>query len=141
MGHAILDSIKPELWDGLQEAAAFHEGFADVSAILSALQLPSLRATILTHTGGHLYRSSRLSRLAEQLGSAIRAQEPDAVDPDCLRNAVNSFTYDDPIELPQMAPASQLSSEPHSFSRVFTGAFFESLAGMLHAKAADAGSP
>jgi hypothetical protein len=142
MGHAILDAIKPQLWSAAShEAAAFHESFGDMSAILSALQLQSLRSAILQDTGGNLYRNSRLSRLAEQLGSAIRAQHPDAVDPDCLRNAVNSFTYQDPVTLPQMAPASQLSSEPHSFSRVFTGAFFEALAGMLHAKAANPASP
>jgi len=129
MGHAILDSFKPQLWGAAShEVAAFHESFGDMSSILSALQLPSLRTAILSDTGGHLYRSSRLSRLAEQLGAAIRAQQPDAVDPDCLRNAVNSFTYQDPINLPPMAPARQLSSEPHSFSRVFTGAL---LAGLL----------
>ena len=142
MGHAILDSIKPQLWGAAShEAAAFHESFGDMSGILSALQLQSLRTAILQDTGGNLYRNSRLSRLAEQLGTAIRAQYPDAVDPDCLRNAVNSFTYHDPITLPQMAPAAQLSSEPHSFSRVFTGAFFEALAGMLTARAANHSSP
>jgi hypothetical protein len=142
MGHAILDAIKPELWDAAsQEAAAFHEGFADISAILSALQLPSLRAAVLSETSGHLYRSSRLSRLAEQLGSAVRAQAPDAVDPDCLRNAVNSFTYADPVELPSSAPASQLSSEPHSLSRLISGAIFEGMAGMLTASSADADAP
>ena len=142
MGHAILDAIKPQLWGAAShEAAAFHESFGDMSAILSALQLQSLRTAILHDTGGHLYQSSRLSRLAEQLGTAIRAQHPDAVNPDCLRNAVNSFTYQDPINLPQMAPAVQLSSEPHSLSRVFTGACFEALAGMLAAKAADCSSP
>ena len=142
MGHAILDSIKPQLWGAAShEAAAFHESFADRSAILSALQLPSLRNAILTSTQGRLYRSSRLSRLAEQLGSAIRIQAPDAVEPDCLRNAVNSFTYQDPVNLPQGAPASQLSSEPHSFSRVFTGAFFEILGGLLAKKAANPDTP
>ena len=142
MGHAILDAIKPQLWGAAShEAAAFHVSFGDISAILSALQLQSLRSAILRDTGGHLYQSSRLSRLAEQLGTAIRAQHPDAVNPDCLRNAVNSFTYQDPINLPQMAPAAQLSSEPHSFSRVFTGAFFEALAGMLAAKADNSASP
>jgi hypothetical protein len=142
MGHAILDAIKPQLWGvASHEAAAFHESFGDMSAILSALQLQSLRSAILHDTGGHLYQSSRLSRLAEQLGAAIRAQHPDAANPDCLRNAVNSFTYQDPINLPQMAPAAQISSEPHSFSRVFTGAFFEALAGMLGAKAANSASP
>lgn len=142
MGHAILDTVKPGLWDAAaQEIPAFHESFGDMSAILSGLQVESLRRTVLAETNGHLYRSSRLSRLAEQLGTAIRAQAPDAVDPDSLRNAVNSFTYHDPLSLPSSAPASQLSSEPHSFSRVFTGAFFQGLAGMLTAIAKSTDSP
>jgi len=142
MGHAILDSLKPQLWGvGSHEAAAFHESFGDISAILSALQLKELRTAILSDTGGHLYQSSRLSRLAEQLATAIRAQQPDAVEPDSLRNAVNRFSYEDPISLPPIAPASQLSSEPHSFSRVFTGAFYEALGGMLTAMASNPSAP
>ena len=142
MGHAILDSIKPQLFDAMSgEAAAFHESFADISAILSALQLPSLRSAILSDTRGRLYTSSRLSRLAEQLGSAIRLIQPDAVEPDCLRNAVNSWVYQDPTTLPQGGPASQLTSEAHNFSRVFTGAAYEIMAGMLGARAAAPGQP
>jgi hypothetical protein len=142
MGHAILDSLKPQLWGAAShEAAAFHEAFGDISAIMSAVQLPSLRSSILADTHGHLYSSSRLSRLAEQLGAAIRAQQPDAVDRDCLRNAVNSFVYQDPSNLPPSAPASQLSSEPHSFSRVFSGAFFEALGSILGVNAATHGQP
>jgi hypothetical protein len=141
MGHAILDALKPDLWDAAsQEAAAFHESFGDMSAILSGLQLQSFRKAVLSDTQGQLYRSSRLSRLAEQLGTAIRQLHPDAVEADCLRNAVNSFTYSDPMGLAQMGPASLLSSEPHSFSRVFTGAFFEVLAGILAAKASKSGA-
>jgi len=132
LGHALLDSFKPQLFDAASiEVAAFHESFGDMSAILSALQLPSLREGVLAETGGVLRRSSRLSRLAEQLGWAIRQSVPSAVEPDCLRNAVNTFFYRDPDTLPTTAPATSLSSEPHSFSRVFTGAFFEGLAGML----------
>jgi len=142
MGHAILDTVKPGLWDAAaQEIPAFHESFGDMSAILSGLQVQSLRISVLQETAGHLYRSSRLSRLAEQLATAIRAQAPDAVESDCLRNAVNSFTYQDPLKLPTSAPATQLSSEPHSFSRVFTGAFFEGLAGMLSATAQKPAAP
>lgn len=38
MGHAILDALKPQLWNvASHEAAAFHESFGDMSAILSAL--------------------------------------------------------------------------------------------------------
>jgi hypothetical protein len=72
-----------------------------------------------------------LSRLAEQLGWAIRQVSPTRVDRDCLRNAANHFFYRDPVTLPPDAPATELSSEPHSFSRVFTGAFLRALAGMF----------
>jgi hypothetical protein len=131
-GHAILDAIKPRLWNAQSiEAAAFHESFGDMSALLSALQVASFRQAVLTDTGGVVNRASRLSRLAEQLGAAIRARHPDAAEADCLRNAVNSFFYRDPQTLPPSAPAIHLSSEPHSFSRVFTGAFLDVLAGIF----------
>ena len=132
MGHAVLDALRPQLFDAQTiEAAAFHESFGDMTALLSALQVASFRQAILTETGGAVNHASRLSRLAEQLGAAIRVGHPDAVDPDCLRNASNSFFYTDPQELPPSAPASQLSSEPHSFSRVFTGGFLDVLAGIF----------
>ena len=132
LGHALLDALRPQLFNAASiEAAAFHESFGDVSALLSSLQLPSIRSRVLVQTEGRLYRSSRHSRIAEQLGWAIRQVRPDAVDPDCLRNAVNSFFYMDPARLPPDGPAGQLSSRPHSFSRVFTGAFLETLGGML----------
>jgi hypothetical protein len=132
LGHAVLDAIRPQLWDAASaEAAAFHESFADISALLSALQLPSVRASVLEETQGVLTRSSRLSRLAEQLGWAIRQVAPNAVEPDCLRNAANRFFYRDPLQLPPSAPASQLSSEVHSFSRVFTGAYLRVIAGIF----------
>src|SRR5258708_2282662 len=132
LGHAFLDSFKPQLFDAASiEVAAFHESFGDMSAILSALQLPSVREGVLAETGGVLRRASRLSRLAEQLGWAIRQSVPSAVEPDCLRNAVNTFFYRDPDTLPTTAPATSLRSQPHPLSRVFTRAVFEGLAGML----------
>jgi hypothetical protein len=139
MGHAVLDALRPQLFDAQTiEAAAFHESFGDMSAILSALQVESFRQEVLSETSGVLNRSSRLSRLAEQLGAAIRMQHPDAVDSDCLRNAANSFFYKDPQTLPPSAPANQLSSEPHSFSRVFTAAFLDVLAAMFTSASAAA---
>jgi len=132
LGHAVLDAIRPQLFNAASiEAAAFHESFGDMSAILCALQLNSIAQAVLNETGGRLYRSTFLSRLAEQLGWAIRQINAQAVDPDCLRNAVNSFFYRDPTTLPTAAPASALSSAPHSFSRVFTSAFYDALAGMV----------
>ena len=141
LGHAVLDAIRPQLWDAAAaEPAAFHEAFGDISAIFTALQLESLRKAVLLETEGKLYRNSRLSRVAEQLGWAIRQRHPDAVDGDSLRNAVNSFFYRDPQTLPPRAPATLLSSEPHSFARVFVGAFFEALAGMVPSPATSEGA-
>ena len=130
MGHACLDAHQPNLWDAPYiEAGSFHESFGDMSAILSALQLPSVRTKVLSSVKS--YRASSLSRVAEQLGTALRQIDPSIVDPDCLRNAWNKFTYVDPNSLPDDAPASKLCAEVHSFSRVFTGAFYEILSGML----------
>jgi len=134
-GHAVLDGVRAELFDApFAEAAAFHEAFGDVSAMLAALRLASVRDALLDATGGRIHRSSAVSRLAEQLGWAIRQSTPDAVERDALRNAANSWFYRDPAQLPPSAPASQLSSEPHSFSRVLSGAFLHALSGMLLAR-------
>lgn len=135
LGHAILDAVKPQLYDAAsKEVAAFHEAFGDVSAILCAFQLPRLRGQVLEETKGQLNTSSRLSRLAEQLGWAKRQTSPGSADDDCLRNAVNRFFWRNPAELPPTAPANLLSWEAHSFSRVFTGAFLDALNGMLQAE-------
>lgn len=141
LGHAVLDALRPQLFSAnAAEVAAFHESFGDITALLTALQVTSLRTELVAETsGGSLLQTSRISRVAEQLGWAIRQRRPDAVDPDCLRNAVNSFFYSDPIELPPIAPATMLSSAPHSFSRVFTGAFFEILTGMFQLQATTPG--
>lgn len=132
VGHAVLDAIRPDLWGASSaEVAAFHESFGDMSAILSSLDVGSLADEVLAETHGNPARSSRMSRLAEQLGWAIRRNAPQKVESDCLRNAANSWFYQDPVFLPPLAPANQLSSEPHYFSRVFTGAFLEALAGIF----------
>jgi hypothetical protein len=132
LGHAILDALKPQLFNaGDPEIAAFHESFGDISAILCALQVPSLCRTVLAETSGRLNVTSRLSRVAEQLGWAIRQLSPTAVDRDSLRNAANRFFYRRIDTLPPSAPANLLSSEAHSFSRVFTGAFLDILARMV----------
>jgi len=130
LGHAVLDAIKPELWDAtFIEAAAFHEAFGDMSATLAVLQADSYRGFIAGAVGA-LNHYSRLSRAAEQLGWALREIRPDTVESECLRCLANSWFYAEPATLPPMAPAWLLSSEPHSFSRVFSGAFLDALSSM-----------
>jgi len=130
LGHAVLDAHRPQLWGAPYiEVGSFHEHTGDASAILSALQLPGVRTAALS--GIKSDKASGLSHLAEQLGWAIRQSSPADADPDCLRNAWNKFKYVDPNTLPPYAPAKQLCAEVHSFSRVFTGAMYEILSGML----------
>ncbi len=135
LGHAVLDAVKPELWNAASiEVSAFHESFGDCSAILSNLQSASLRKDVLAETGGRVETASRLSRLAENLGWALRQLVPDSVTFDCLRSAVNSFYYQAPATLPPQAPATSLSSDPHNFSRVFTAGFLRTLGGVFRAQ-------
>jgi hypothetical protein len=139
LGHAILDALRPELWDEMSiEIAAFHEAFGDVSALLVALGLPGLRQAVIDETGGELWRTSRVSRIGEQLGWAMRQVTPQRAEPDCLRNASNEWFYRDPAQLPPQTPATALSSKPHSFSRVFTGAMLKIIAGMVQPGAGEA---
>jgi len=135
LGHAVLDALRPQLWDATgTEPAAFHEAFGDISSLLVGLQLEPLRERVLLETSGKLWRSSRVSRIAEQLGWAIRQVSPDRAEPHCLRDTANSWFYRDPALLSPDSPASELSTEPHSFARVFTGAFLKLLAAMFDAE-------
>lgn len=130
----MLDALRPELFNAANtETAAFHESFGDMSAILCSLQIQAMRRAVIDETGGRLNTNSRLSRLAQQLGWGIRQLTPTSVEPDCLRNAANRFFYRSPDLLPPTADADALSTEEHSFSRVFTGAFLDALARMYTA--------
>lgn len=132
LGHAILDVAQRQLWHSSnEEIAAFHESFGDVSAILCALQLETMRSSILASTSGNIYSASRLSRIAEQFGAGLHLLFPADADCDCLRNAHNPFCYAPPASLNPTGPSSTLTARPHSFSRVYTGAMLEIMAGML----------
>jgi len=134
-GHAILDAIRPDLWDAPHfEVAAFHEAFGDLAAIAVALAEPVLVEDALSETKGDAGRSNLVSRLAEELGEAVRDNYgPDAAPPGALRDAVNTFAYTDPKGLPDDAPARSLSAEPHSFCRVITGACWDVLVAIFRA--------
>ncbi|MGE5176590.1 MAG: hypothetical protein ACM3JJ_09485, partial [Hyphomicrobiales bacterium] len=129
-GHAVLDVYQPGYWSTPDpETAAFHESFGDCSALLVTLTDPSVRRAFLAETGGRATASNLVSRLAEALGRAIHDNYGDGAvsDPTRLRDANNAFRYKPAEDLPASAPDTALASEPHSFSRVFTGAFYDLL--------------
>ena len=133
-GHAVLDVYQPGFWSTPDlETASFHEAFADCSALLTTLTDPAVRRALLEEAGGAWDRSNQVSRLAEALGRAIYDNYgPGALsDPTRLRDARNGFRYADPGSLSPSAGDSELAPEPHSFSRVFTGAFYDALVQVL----------
>ncbi len=134
-GHAILDGVRPGYFGGWDpETGAFHEAFGDCVAMLMNLQDPRNRALIMQQTGGDLRRVNALSSLAEEFGAAIRRDNDDPTDDNktYLRNAINDFTYLPPEQLPPgRGDETHLGREVHSFSRLFSGAFYDVLEGIF----------
>ena len=136
-GHAILDVFQPSYWSSVDlETAAFHEAFGDCSALITTLTEPTVRSAFLTAAGApqRTRTSNLVSRLAEALGRALYDNfGPGAVgDPTCIRDANNTLRYSSPEGLPTSSrDGGSLTSEPHSFSRVFTGAFYDLLIWLL----------
>ena len=139
-GHAVLDVYQPGFWATPDpETAAFHEAFGDCSALLVTLTEPSVRRAFLAEAGGRFAASNLVSRLAEALGRAIHDNYGDGAvsDPTRLRDANNSFRYLPAEKLPATAPDDAVASEPHSYSRVFTGAFYDLLTRLIAAALRD----
>lgn len=129
-GHAVLDVYQPGFWSTPDlETASFHEAFADCSALLVTLTDGAVCRALLEEARGDWDQSNQVSRLAEALGRTIYDNYgSDAVsDPTRLRDARNRFRYTDPGTLSPSVGDSELAAEPHSFSRVFTGAFYDAL--------------
>jgi hypothetical protein len=133
LGHAILDALRPDLFNvQAMEIWAFHEAFGDIHAIINMLQHDLVLDTIIQETAGDLRKPNIATRLAEEMGAAIYHMTGGRMGYSAgfLRNAVNGFNYKQPETLPRQGRDDQLTSEPHSFSRVFTGAWYDILVGI-----------
>lgn len=130
-GHALLDMLRPDFFDvPFIEVGGLHEAFGDCLAILAALSDRTIRESLVS-ASPDLSTEHFVQALAEQLGDAIRREfGAGSVDDGALRNAMNTFSWSDPTALPPSGPASVLTGEVHSFSRVFTGAFYDTLRNM-----------
>jgi hypothetical protein len=110
-GHAILDGLKPQwLTSGATpQTGALHEAFGDLTAIFLALsQLDQVEA-IVAQTKSNLHDKTFLADMAEEFGLALGR-------PNGLRNADNDLKL------------SEVGTEVHSLSQVFTGAIYDVLA-------------
>jgi hypothetical protein len=126
-GHAILDSLRPEFWNSaLPEHAAFHEAFGDCMAILTALNDDATRMALLGKRGG-LDAENFVESLAEELSNAVRRTLGPSHPASKPRHALNSFRWQLPSRLPSIGGPDILSGEVHSFARIFTGCFYDTI--------------
>ena len=129
--HAFLDAIRPDFWSiQAPEIPAYHEGQADCGAMTYLLLFPEAIDFVLAETKGNLRQSNTLSRLAEQAGLVCYDLTNGATLSYALRDAVNNFKYADPATLPEEAPDSELTSECHSFGRLWVGCWYDVLVGI-----------
>jgi hypothetical protein len=129
-GHAFLDILRPDWWSVQGgEVWAFHEAFGDITATLNALQYDALIDAAIAETGGDLMKSNVLTRLAAEMGIGLYhiTNGKNGELPNCLRDLSQVFKYVEPEKLPAQGRDNVLLSESHSFSRVFTGMFWELL--------------
>ena len=136
-GHALLDALRPDLFNVQAfEIWGFHESFGDIHAIINMLQNDVAIDYVLKETGGNLDQSNCITRLGEEMGRAIYNVTGGTNNNSAasLRNAWNGFTYVEPEKLPRKGKDDQLTSEPHSFSRVFTGAWYDILVAIYTAQ-------
>jgi hypothetical protein len=143
IGHAVWDGLRPRAGYS-NEAGAFHEAFGDCSALLHALQQDSNLSKALEQNGGDLRQPSLLSRMAEEFGTAFNKEDNDPKNNDrpYYRTALNEFKYIDPKKLPDddyppTVGEDVLTREFHSFSRVWTGAFYRMLTALYDGAKAD----
>ena len=124
-GHAFLDAIRPELFGtAATEDGAFHEAFGDCMAMLVALSDAGIRQTLLQQTPD-LGQPNFVETLMEDLADGIKRARGESHPASKPRRALNTFMFALPTTLPSTGGPDALTSEVHSFSRVFTGCFYD----------------
>jgi hypothetical protein len=123
-GHGLLDALRPDLWSYANfEVWAFHEAFGDALSMVLALQDPQVASFLLQQNGGNMKEPNVVSGLAQEFGTAILQAPPGISLP--LRDCCNAYKWILPGLLPPKAPSHELAAEPHSFSRIFSGACYD----------------
>ncbi|HXZ77735.1 MAG TPA: hypothetical protein VEH31_43630 [Streptosporangiaceae bacterium] len=135
--HAVLDGLRPRfLMPGLPDQPAFHEGLADIVALLSVFSLPGVAKSLLGRANlqGQIadrsvtdqeLKHNALFTLAEQVGSALKDERGSA-----LRDSIT------------LRPSTRWASdprysEPHSRGEVLVWIILETLAGIWRKRLAD----
>lgn len=125
VGHAILDALRPDLWNvNMMEVAAFHEGFGDCLAVMTALSDRATRIAMLK-SNAKLAKSNFAEATAEQLSWAIGKHLGTSHNAAKPRRALNKFKWAFPHSLPMDGNASVLINEIHSFGQLTSGCYYD----------------
>ncbi len=135
VGHAMLDGLRPEYLESWKsDTNGFHEAFADTIAMLMSTQDDRLCELVAKQTGGDMYKPNALAATGEELGVAINKQMgKNVTGGDYIRNAINDFKWQDPNTVPKNPTGTDpLTTEMHSWSRIWTGAQYDLLSAMVN---------
>lgn len=132
-GHGLLDSVRPPLFDSaVTEHGAFHEAFGDCMALLTGFSDQKTRQAVLA-ASPNLGAANFLEATAEDLSDAVKrelgANHPAAAP----RHALNNFRFALPTTLPSSGPPNVLTREIHSFGRIFSGCFYDTVRNIFNA--------
>jgi hypothetical protein len=133
-GHAVLDGLRDLLNESFGlGTTAFHESFGDMTAVLVALHDDSLLRRMLAWTNNDLRMTNFITSIAEQLTDTLVRERAHTLGHTIyLRNALNMLTalpFDALVAEPP-EPQFRLGRQPHNYSRLFTGAFYDALVGV-----------
>jgi hypothetical protein len=119
--HAILDSIHHRyLEDTNPDVAAFHEGFADIVALLQRFTFSDLVEHQLYASGGHLDRYTVLGELATQFGQALEGNRG------ALRSMIGRWDENGQWVPLRPSPSDYIDNvEPHDRGAVLVATIFD----------------
>ncbi|WP_020179149.1 hypothetical protein [Methylopila sp. M107] len=134
VGHAILDALRPDLWGvPTMEVTAFHEGFGDCIAIMTALSDRETREELLA-ADPDLSKGNFVEAIAEQLSHGIAIAAGPNHNAATPRRAANAFQWAFPQTLPTNGKPGELINESHSFGQLTSGCYYELIREIFLAK-------
>lgn len=133
MTHAILDSIHPLFRENTNnDVAAFHEGFADVVALMQRFSTTDLIEHELERTKGRMDQRTVFGALASQMGQAIKSGHS------ALRDAIGTFDENGVWSRRKPDPRAFLHThQAHDRGGLFVAAIFDAFIDLYTFKTKD----
>ncbi|MGI9600644.1 MAG: S8 family serine peptidase [Acidimicrobiales bacterium] len=129
--HAILDGIHRRFHEPTNpDVLAFHEGFADLVALLQQFEMSTLLEHEINRSGGDLEAETLLGTLAIQVGTTARGRH-------ALRSAIGSFDDGEWIRATPDPDRFRQTLTPHARGAVLVGAVFDALLAIYESRTAD----